>query len=103
MKRTSVFILICYKGIVNKADELHYNLVTYIIRKTIGLNERAARVFEANQQAKSVVGLADEIRPIAPAQVSGISDIENLHVFENLSVDLEQYKPVCDFTDYQDQ
>lgn len=84
-------------------DYLHYNAVTWIIRKTIGLNERAAGVFDANISAKQVVGLTSEIRPIPNAQIGGIGHIEDLPLFENLSVELEQCKPLCDFEDNQNE
>lgn len=84
-------------------DNLHYNAVTWLIRKTIGLNERAAGVFDANISARKMAGPAVEIRPIPNAQIGGISDIEDLPLFQNLSVELEQCKPLCDFEDNQDQ
>lgn len=84
-------------------DNLHYHAVTWLIRKTIGLNERAARVFDANISAKQMARPVAEIRPVPNAQIGGIGDIEDLPLFQNLSVELEQYQPICDIQDNQDQ
>lgn len=96
-------VLKCRSSLLDSIDNIHEKIVTYILRKTIGVNERQTRVFETDTQEQSMVGLVDEIGSICDTQISGIDGIKNLHLFENLSVELEQYKPICDFTDYQDQ
>lgn len=101
MIRAKKFFKAKYDYVFALADLAHYNLVTWIIRKTIGINERAAGIFEANISTKQVVGLSSEIRPLTDTQISSIGNIPNVQLFPELTVELEQYKPLFDIENNQ--
>lgn len=103
MKKVIAVLLIVKNYSLDTLETLHENLVIFIIRRTIGLNERAARVFETNNSSNSVAGSIAEIGSIAAAQISGSSDIPDMPIFPELSVEFERYQPICDFEDNQNQ